>query len=361
MTARESVARVLVAFAVCCLALPVAPASAHFGNHGELPVSNYRTRILSVSPQVDGLSLRVIDAGGRLELTWKGQGDLIVTGYEGEPYLRIGEDGVFTNLRSTATYLNQSRYATAAPPAMADNGAEPSWSKVAGGRTARWHDHRSHWMSPQPPTAVAADPDVEQPVIPAWTIDLDAGGTAVTVRGDVTWVPPPSSLPWYVGAVVLGAGVLALLHTRWWRTIAWATVVVLGSAMVASLLLARSAGAGLTFWPVAARGVVLAAGAALVLTARRRVEYPPAPLLVAGIVGIYFGGWRAAGVLAHSQLTVSGPHWLIRTLVTTCFALGTATALRVVVFVLAALVRPEGPQARALGSGAAGAARQEYR
>src|SRR5687767_11573897 len=136
---RPTTSRVLVAFVVCCLALPVAPAAAHFGNHGELPVSNYRTRILAVSPAVDGLSLRVIDAGGRMELTWNGPQDLIVDGYDGEPYLRVGDDGVFTNLRSTATYLNQSRYASSAPPSMADNTAEPSWSKLSGGRTVRWH------------------------------------------------------------------------------------------------------------------------------------------------------------------------------------------------------------------------------
>jgi hypothetical protein len=351
MTGRQTIARVLIAFAVCWLALPVAPAAAHFGNHGELPVSNYRTRILSITPPVEGLTLRVLDAGGRLELTWRGDGDLLIEGYEGEPYLRVGAEGVFTNLRSTATYLNQDRYGTAAPPSMADNDAAPSWSKVGDGRTVRWHDHRSHWMSPQPPAAVAADPGTEQPVLPAWSIGMTAGTIPVTVAGDVTWVPPPSSLPWYAAAVVVGAAVLAALHTRWWRTVAWVVVGLLGVAMVVSLLLARSAGADLTFWPVVARAIVLVAAAGLVLTARRRVPYPPLPLLVAGVVGVYFGGWRAAGVLSHSQLTVSGPHWLIRSLVTACFALSAAAIVRVAGFVLAAIVRPDGPQARALGAG----------
>jgi len=206
-------------------------------------------------------------------------------------------------------------------------------------------------MSPQPPAAVAADPDTQQPVIPAWTIGLTAGTTPITVSGDVTWVPPPSSLPWYTAAVVIGAAVLVALHTRWWRTVAWVTVGLLGSAMVASLALARSGGATLTFWPVAARAIVLAATVGLLLGARRRVAYPPVPLLVAGVVGIYFGGWRAAGVLSHSQLTVSGPHWLTRTLITLSFALGAAATVRVVAFVMAAIVRPDGPQATALGAG----------
>lgn len=344
--AGSSWVRALVAFVVCCLALPVQPASAHFGNHGELPVSNYRTRVTSIEPDVAGLSVRVIDAGGRLELTWHGEGDLIVSGYEGEPYLRVGADGVFTNLRSTATYLNQSRYATDPIPATADNTADPTWSKVAGGRTAKWHDHRAHWMSPQPPPEVLADPDHERVVFPAWTIALDADGTPVTITGDVTWVPPPSSLPWYLGAVAVGAIALAFLFSPWWRTAAWIIVGALGAAMVATLALARSAGASFGFWPVVSRLVVLAAAAALVVLARRRVASPPAPLLVAGLVGCYFGAWRAAGVLSHSQLTVDGPYWLVRALVTVCFGLSVAAALRVLAFIAVALIRPAGPRAR---------------
>lgn len=340
--------RVVLAFVVCCLALPVSPASAHFGNHGELPVSNYRTRITAIAPAVPGLSIRVIDAGGRLEATWRGEGDLIVSGYEGEPYLRIDADGVFTNLRSTATYLNQSRYATSSPPSMADNAAEPSWSEVAGGRTAKWHDHRSHWMSPQPPANVAADPGVEQVITPAWTVAMTANGVPVTVTGDVTWVPPPASLPWYLGAAVVGVAALVLLWSRWWRTASWAVVGLLSVAMITSAAMATSAGAHLGFWPLASRVVVVAAAAALVVLARRRVAYPPAPLLVAGLVGLYFGGWRVAGVLSHSQLTVEGPHWLVRAAVAVSFGLSAAAAVRVGAFIVAAFVNPAGSQARLL-------------
>ncbi len=344
-------ARAVAAFVVCCVALPASPASAHVGNHGDLPVSNYRTRITSVSPEVPGLTIRVIDAGGRLELTWTGDGDLVVDGYEGEPYLLVSDDGVFTNLRSTATYLNQSRYATSPIPATADNAATPEWSKVADGHTARWHDHRAHWMSAQPPADVAADPDVERVVFPAWTIAVTAGSTPVTVTGDVTWVPPPSSLPWYLGAVAIGAVALALLFSPWWRAASWLIVALLGTAMVATLVLARSAGASFGFWPVVARPVVLAAAVALlVLARRRRLAYPPAPLLVAGLVGLYFGGWRAAGVVSHSQLTVDGPYWLVRTLAMACFGLAAAATVRVIVFIVSALVHPTGSQARALAS-----------
>jgi hypothetical protein len=297
------------------------------------------------------LSVRVIDAGGRLQLTWNGDGDLVVGGYEGEPYLRIGDDGVFTNLRSTATYLNQSRYATSALPAGVDNAAEPEWSKIGDGRTAKWHDHRAHWMSPQPPADVAADPGVQRVITPAWTVPILAQATSVTVTGDVTWVPPPSSLPWYLLAFGIGAAALALLFSRWWRTAAWAIVVVLGAAMVGTLVLAGAAGAGYGFWPLAARVIVLAAAVALVLLARRKVDTPPAPLLVAGVVGLYFGGWRLAGVLSHSQLSVEGAYWLVRALVAICFGLGAAAALRVVVFIADTLVRPGVQPARGGGSG----------
>lgn len=69
--------------------------------------SNYRTRITSVVPASPDVTVRVIDTGSRLELTYRGTGMAVVVGYQGEPYLRVGPDGVFENARSPAAYLNR--------------------------------------------------------------------------------------------------------------------------------------------------------------------------------------------------------------------------------------------------------------
>ena len=48
-------------------------------------------------------------SAARLELTNDTDTDVIVRATEGEPYLRIGPDGVFENLLSPATYINRTR------------------------------------------------------------------------------------------------------------------------------------------------------------------------------------------------------------------------------------------------------------
>ena len=54
------------------------------------------------------------------------------------------------NQRSPATYLNASRYGSTVP-ADADPTLPPDWKIVGTGGAYAWHDHRAHWMSPNPP------------------------------------------------------------------------------------------------------------------------------------------------------------------------------------------------------------------
>lgn len=199
--------RAVVVFAVVVAALVAAasPAAAHGGPGGdETPATNYRTRVLDVSPVVDGIEIRVIEAGGRLELVNNTGQEATVLGYGGEPYLRVGPEGVFENVRSPATYLNQDRYAEAPLPEEADVDAEPEWRRVDGTSVARWHDHRAHWMGGADPPAVAQDPDAEHVVIPEWEVPIVlADDTEIAVTGDLTWIPGPSPIPWFLAAAAL--------------------------------------------------------------------------------------------------------------------------------------------------------------
>ena len=54
-------------------------------------------RLVSVSPQPADVTVRVVENGSRVELRNSSDRDLVVLGYAGEPYLRIGPAGVFTN------------------------------------------------------------------------------------------------------------------------------------------------------------------------------------------------------------------------------------------------------------------------
>lgn len=192
------------------------PAAAHGGPGGNAaPATNYRTRVQSVAPSVPGLAVRVIDAGSRIELINRTDETVTVLGYQDEPYLRIGPDGVFTNTRSPATYLNANRNATTAIPDEADPKATPRWQRIDDGNAARFHDHRPHWMGADVPPAVAADRSVTRVIDPRWEISLLVGDRQVTVTGDLTWIPGPSPWPWYLAAATTIAALAAA--TRWRR------------------------------------------------------------------------------------------------------------------------------------------------
>jgi hypothetical protein len=232
MTARRvrGAALVVLVLVVATIGATATPASAH--GLGGLSPTNYETVLQSVTPHVDGVHLRVTDLGTKVELENRSGRDVVVLGYDREPYLRVGPDGVFENIRSPATYLNRSTTITKAPPKQADAKATPVWREVSSSTTARWHDHRAHFMATDDPPEVARDRGTRR-VVDRWTIPMRIGGETVTARGQIVYVPPPSPWPWVLGAVVLAVGVVLLSRTRWWRTV---FVVVLAVLTVTEVL-----------------------------------------------------------------------------------------------------------------------------
>jgi len=206
-------ARLLVVLLGVLSSLALAgPAAAHVG--GEAAGSNYDGRVLSVTPEIPGVRVRILQFGDEIELVNETPTEVVVPGYNDEPYLRIGPEGVWRNANSAATYINLDRYATVDVPANAEGGAEPDWVRVSTEPSYVWHDHRTHWMSEgQLPPVVAADPDSAHTVF-EWTVPLIHGETPVAVDGELTWNPPPS--PWLVwplyaamALLTVAAGLLA--------------------------------------------------------------------------------------------------------------------------------------------------------
>lgn len=200
--------------------------------------TNFRTTLESVTPRVPGLELRVIEAGSRLELENRTGQEALVVGYQSEPYLRVGPEGVFENRRSPATYLNASREGQGAVPGSADPKAEPDWRKVASEPVARWHDHRVHWMGGQDPPAVQRDPDQRHVIIPDWVVPIRQGDTTVTATGDLLWVPGPSMWPWLALAAALSAAAFLVNRRARGATIA----LTLGALLVVDVLHAIGTG-----------------------------------------------------------------------------------------------------------------------
>jgi hypothetical protein len=198
-------ARLLAAAAVVALAATPA-AQGHGGPSG------YTATITSVTPAVPGLELRVLGGDDRLELSNETGKEIVILGYEGEPYLRFGENGVEVNLNSPAHYLNEDRFGNVTLPANADPGAAPLWKPVIGARRLDWHDHRIHWMSPQPPPQVREAPDAPHRVF-TWKIPATAGGEQLTIAGTLDYAPPPGGLP---RAVLFAVAPIVLLGVAGW-------------------------------------------------------------------------------------------------------------------------------------------------
>ena len=339
--------------AVGMVVATAAPAAAHTvgGEHA----TNYRTRVLSLSPAVAGIALRPIEHGDRLQLTNTTDHDVVVLGYDDEPYLRVGPRGVFENERSPATYVNRTRLGTDRPPARADSSAPPGWRRVSGGTIARWHDHRAHWMSNDPPPAVRRAPD-ERRLIQRFTIDLRTNGEELRARGDVYWIPPPSPWPWIALAVVFGALIVVGARTRW--SVPW-----VGTAL--AIVLVATAVHAVGAWSASSRGTAnrladtlptlgaLALGVIAEIQLFRRGMRAAAPLLVfAGLfVGIAIGLADLSG-LSHSQLPTDLPYWLDRLTIALALGGGFGVAIGAAFHVGAGAARRPAPHA-ATGSRAA--------
>ena len=318
--------------------LTAPPALAH-ALDGAAP-SNYRTRILEIEPQLPGIDIEVVEAGNRLALTNTSPEEVVVSGYAKEPYLRVGPQGVFENLRSPATYRNRARFPTDELPAKAkDPNAPPEWRKVSSEPSVRWHDHRVHYMGLQPPGPVRAEPDQEHVIIPAWEVALRVGDDEMLVKGDLAWIPGPSNLPWLAVAAACGLALagLALGPGAKRRRLAQTAVVValvglvgldvarlVGLAADVGSPLGRAAGQNLQ---AVAAWITAIAAAVLVLRGDVRVG----PALAAG-AGVLFalGALGDISLLDRSQLPTNAPDWLPRLAVAA--GLGGGLGLLVVAF-----------------------------
>lgn len=160
--------------------------------------SRYETTIESITPAVDTVTVSMIGGDNFVELSVTAGHEVIVLGYEAEPYLWFQADGtVSENRRSKATYLDDTRYGTVEVPDDLLPSDEPEWVEIADGGRWAWRDHRAHWLSDTPPLGLAPGDQVLDNTIP-----LDVDGQRVTVRLLSTWVPEPSRLPVDVAAVV---------------------------------------------------------------------------------------------------------------------------------------------------------------
>jgi hypothetical protein len=199
------------AVAAALLLVGAPAAAAHEGN------PDYRSEITSIVPATDGLTVEVLNFDDSLRLENRSGEDVEITGYDDEPYARIGADGtVELNRNSTAYYLNDDRYAEAEVPGGIDPSAPPEWERVDGSGTLTWHDHRAHWMSTSVPPQVTDESAATK--IFDYSIPIEVGGERGAIEGTLTWVGSDSGFPAApfigLGALAIAAGVLIGVRRR---------------------------------------------------------------------------------------------------------------------------------------------------
>ena len=276
--------------------------------------TNDRIVITSVLPPVRGLHVQLVVAGTAIRVTNSTGEDVVVFGYQNEPYLRITSEGTFENRRSPTLYSNATPEQL--PPETALVGGQPDWIRRSASTTAIWHDLRLQGGVSTPSR---------------WNLRLTVADRDVTVAGRTSRVPPGSPWPWLIAfaAIVVVVFESAIRPARAWQ-------IVLASALSSAVLLDMFRALGdfsarvdgtiddrllrdLLFPGV---GWVLAVMAIRSLL-RRSSALPPAAGF-AGLSLLVLGGLGNLGVLRSTQLVFGPPPWIERAAIVLALAVGGA-------------------------------------
>ena len=314
----------VAAVALLVVLATAGPASAHAGT---VQATNYQPRIKGL-PTIAGIGVRIVESGWQLELTNRTGDEVVVLGYQNEPYLRVGAGGVFANRFSPAVYLNAP--GGVAPPPFANPDASPVWDRLDDGKTVRWHDHRLHWMAGTPPEVVRSPG--HRHVVARWEIPLWVGQRDTSFRGDILYEPSPPAWPWLLAAIVLAAAVVGARRFGAREVLVAAVLVVIAADVirVAGLSLVVSGGAGAVVREAVHIGTLdfVGWGLGLVAVVRLltrhadgRVAAGAAGLLLAMVGGVL--EWRDLG---RSNLAVATPPLLARGCVAATVGLGLGLA-----------------------------------
>ena len=124
-----------------------------------------------------------------LFLVNRGAQPVIVTGRDGEPFLRLGPNGAEVNRRSP-TWADDARAQgqdLTVAAAVVDPTAPPDWAPAAGTQTYSWLEFRGLYERDRPPRRVLEAGKTA--VLRAWTVPLEQAGRRAELRGETVWKP----------------------------------------------------------------------------------------------------------------------------------------------------------------------------
>jgi len=93
--------------------------------------TDFKTVVTSITPSTKAFEIEIIGGDSFVLLRHLDDSTIEVSGYNGEPYVRLLPGGVVEQNRlSPATYLNEERFGDTIPD-FADATAAPEWEQIA--------------------------------------------------------------------------------------------------------------------------------------------------------------------------------------------------------------------------------------
>jgi hypothetical protein len=222
----------LAAIAVTAVGVPAADAHPIPPGYDSRIPSPITISVDSIAPNLSPDAFIFEPTSGLAELSVSAQAghDVVVLGYDGEPYLHVdAQSHTFQNASSPSTYLNSTTQGGDTVPASASPTAAPRWEPLPTAGTVTWHDHRVHWMQPDPPST-----DAGSDVVDHWQVKLIVDGTPVDVDGTLHY---HADIPWSDYQIAVGTPTPP--PSSWGRWLAIAGVVVVLVGIGGWLLLVR--------------------------------------------------------------------------------------------------------------------------
>ncbi len=189
---------------------PAASAAAHGPSPGD--AAYYRCRLTAVTPAMDGVTVDVARDGSWIRIRNATATPLVILGYDGEPYLRVGPAGAEENVTSVSSFVNgtygEGVITQDAPTAQAVR--PPRWESRGLDPVVLWHDVRTHHGGTDRPVAVRSDPGRPQHLT-TWRIRGLYGSQPALVEGTLDWTGQRGLLTGRASqAIWVAAGLAAL-------------------------------------------------------------------------------------------------------------------------------------------------------
>jgi hypothetical protein len=245
--------------------------------------------------------------------------DVMITGYQNEPYMHIKTTGdVFVNDGSQTTLINSNRYGNVDTSNFVES-PTPVWRKIGTNGTAMWHDHRVHWMSPKQPAPIDTAGTVLE-----WKVSMSVDGVATTVAGTLFLREKASMLWWLAGfATLLCAVVLSVRRRREFFVLSF-LVSMVGVAIGLMQYLGLPDGARITpMILMFSTGAAVVAAVSMFMQRRGHASQHIAVSLNAGAgATLVVCGWLCADQVRAAYVPGIDQEWLVRMLIPALLGIG---------------------------------------